>query len=156
MKDEHPDNIDHRAIHEVNKELVNKPKPNIEADEEDDESFTINKENISQGEEVTDDEGEQIVEEKGKQIELDVNNQDDQEVGDIVNNMERLAVASDDSIEKNPTRLSGIVPKTQSRIMYQLPGELALREVIVLGRAEKATGKSKYWYNVKKTTHWVV
>lgn len=67
--------------------------------------------------------------------------------------MARLSIASDDSVEKNPTHLSGIVPKTRSRIMYQLPGELALREAIVLGRAEKATRKSKYWYNVKKTTH---
>ena len=39
MKDEHPDNIDHRAINEVNKELVNKPKQNTEPDEEHDENL---------------------------------------------------------------------------------------------------------------------
>ena len=64
--------------------------------------------------------------------------------------MALLSVASDDSIKKNPTHLSGIVPKTGSSIMYQLPGEIVFREAIVLGRAGKATGKSNYRYNVKK------
>ena len=61
--------------------------------------------------------------------------------------MARLSIASDDSVEKNPTRLSGIVPKTGSRIMYQLPGEIAFREAIALCRAGKAIRKREYWYN---------
>ena len=34
--------------------------------------------------------------------------------------------------------------------MYQLSGEIAFREGIVLGGAGKGTIKSKYWYNVLK------
>ena len=41
----------------ISPESVNIPKQNIEPDKEDDEHFTINKENINPGEEVTDDEG---------------------------------------------------------------------------------------------------
>ena len=52
MTDKHPDNIDHRAISEVNKESANKPKQNIEPNKEDDEKFTIIKKNINQGEEL--------------------------------------------------------------------------------------------------------
>ena len=50
MKDEHPDNIDHKAINEVSTELVNKPKQNIKPGEEDDVAFTIIKENVNSGE----------------------------------------------------------------------------------------------------------
>ena len=60
MKDEHPDNIDHKAINEVSTELVNKPKQNIKPGEEDDVAFTIIKENVNSGEEVSDDEGKQM------------------------------------------------------------------------------------------------
>ena len=55
VKDEHPDNIDHRAINEVNEELVNNPKQTIEPHKEDDENFSMNKEKVNPGEEVTDD-----------------------------------------------------------------------------------------------------
>ena len=64
MKDEHPDNIDHKAISEVSKELVNKPKQNIKPSEEDDVAFTIIKENVNSGEEVSDDEGKQMLRKK--------------------------------------------------------------------------------------------
>ena len=60
MKDEHPDNIDHKAINEESTELVNKPKQNIKPGEEDDVAFTIIKENVNSGEEVSDDEGKQM------------------------------------------------------------------------------------------------
>ena len=50
MKDEQPDNIDHKAINEINKELPNKPKQNIEPDEEDYKHFTINEESVNPGE----------------------------------------------------------------------------------------------------------
>ena len=52
VTDKHPDNIDHRAISEVNKESANKPKQNIEPNKEDDEKFTIIKKNINPGEEL--------------------------------------------------------------------------------------------------------
>ena len=55
VKDEHPDNIDQRAINEVNDEVVNNPKQTIELPKEDDENFSMNKENVNPGEEVTDD-----------------------------------------------------------------------------------------------------
>ena len=64
MKDEHPDNIDHKAISEVSKELVNKPKQNIKPSEKDDVAFTIIKENVNSGEEVSDDEGKQMLRKK--------------------------------------------------------------------------------------------
>ena len=150
VKDKYPDNIDHKAINEVNKELVNKPEQNIEPNEEDDENLTINKETVNPGQKLTDDEAKQIVEEESQQIELDKSNLEVQEVGDIVNSMAHLSVASDHSIEKSPTRLSGIVPKTGSRIVYQLPGELAFREAIVPGRGGTAIRKIKHWYNFQK------
>ena len=55
LKDENPDNIDHRAINEVNDKLVNNPKQTIEPHKEDNENFSMNKENLNPGEEVTDD-----------------------------------------------------------------------------------------------------
>ena len=64
MKDEHSDNIDHKAINEVSTELVNKPKQNIKPGEEDDVAFTIIKENVNSGEEVSDDEGKQMLRKK--------------------------------------------------------------------------------------------
>lgn len=41
--------------------------------------------------------------------------------------------------------------------MHQSPVEsqIAFRESIVLGRAGKATGKSKYWYSVQKDERWL-
>ena len=64
MKDEHPDNIDLKPIKEESKEFANKPKQNIEPDEKDDKNFTINKEKVNSGEEVSDDEGKQMLRKK--------------------------------------------------------------------------------------------
>lgn len=61
-----------------------------------------------------------------------------------------MSVASDDSIEKNPTGLSRIVLKTGSRIIYEFPGKIAFREAIVPGIAGKGTSKIKHGYNVEK------
>ena len=61
-----------------------------------------------------------------------------------------MSVASDDSIEKNPTGLSRIVLKTGSRIIYEFSGKIAFREAIVPGIAGKGTSKIKHGYNVEK------
>lgn len=57
----------------------------------------------------------------------------------------QLSVTSDDSVEQKHTYLSGIVSKTGSIILYQIPADIALRQPVVLGWAGKATRKSKYW-----------
>ena len=63
VKDENPDNIDHRAINEVNDKLVNNPKQTTEPHKEDNENFSMNKKNLNPEEEVTDDQGMQIADE---------------------------------------------------------------------------------------------
>ena len=73
------------------------------------------------------------IQEKGQQIELDESNQDIEEVGDILSSLTQLSVTSDDSVEKKHTYLPGIVSKTGSRILYQIPADIALRQPVVLG-----------------------
>lgn len=68
-----------------------------------------------------------------------------------------MSVASDDSIEKNPTGLSRIILKTGSRIIYKFPGKIAFREAIVPGIAGKEPQRLNMGTMLKKKmTLWVV
>lgn len=58
---------------------------------------------------------------------------EEEEVGDIFSSLTQLSVTSDDSVEKKHTYLSGIVSKTGSIILYQIPADIALRQPVVLG-----------------------
>ena len=49
----------------------------------------------------------------------------------------------------NPTLTAGRLPTTGNKIEYKLPNSRIWHAALVLGRADKATGKNKYWINIK-------
>ena len=64
-------------------------------------------------------------------------------------------VPSDDQTHKleaediNPTLTAGRLTTTGNKIEYKLPNSSTWHAALVLGRAGKATGKNKYWINIK-------
>ena len=51
--------------------------------------------------------------------------------------------------EKNPIMLGKKVPSVKSNIEYKVKRNDPWKEAIVISRAGKATGKNKYWMNIK-------
>ena len=51
--------------------------------------------------------------------------------------------------EKNPIMLGKKVPSVKSNIKYKVKRNDPWKEAIVISRAGKATGKNKYWMNIK-------
>ena len=49
----------------------------------------------------------------------------------------------------NPTLTAGRLPTAGNKKEYELPNSSTWHAALVLGRAGKATGKNKYWFNIK-------
>ena len=49
----------------------------------------------------------------------------------------------------NPTKASGIVPAIKSKVTYEDPDSREWKRTLVISRADKASGKNKYWFNIK-------
>ena len=49
----------------------------------------------------------------------------------------------------NPTKISGILPKVNSKIIYHNPDNDSWNEALILGKAGKSTGRNKNWLNIK-------
>ena len=49
----------------------------------------------------------------------------------------------------NPTKLTGLLPKINSKVVYHNPVTISWNEALVLGRAGKSTGTNRTWLNIK-------
>ena len=52
-------------------------------------------------------------------------------------------------IVRNPTKTAGVIPSVRSKTTYENPGSNLWKKATVMSRAGKASGKNKYWFNVK-------
>ena len=52
-------------------------------------------------------------------------------------------------IVRNPTKTAGVIPYVRSKTTYENPGSNLWKKATVMSRVGKASGKNKYWFNVK-------
>ena len=68
------------------------------------------------------------------------------ELADMIN---QIDLDTDDEKNRNPTKLTGEIPSLKSKITYEDPDTKEWRKAMIISRAGKASGRNKYWLNVK-------
>ena len=56
---------------------------------------------------------------------------------------------TDDENNRNLTKLTGVIPSLKSKITYEDPHTNECRKAMIISQTGKASGKNKYWFNVK-------
>ena len=74
----------------------------------------------------------------------------DYEQEDLLENiLENPNSCSQEREERNPIMIENKAPSVKSNIEYKVKRNDQWKEAIVISRAGKATGKNKYWMNIK-------
>ena len=71
------------------------------------------------------------------------------DVDELTEMINQIDLHTDQVTNTNPTKSSGTVPKVRSKITYEDPDRNEWRKAMVIGRGGKASGKDKYWFNIK-------
>ena len=71
------------------------------------------------------------------------------DVDELTEMINQIDLHTDQVTNTNPTKSSGTVPKVRSKITYEDPDRNEWRKAMVIGRGRKASGKDKYWFNIK-------
>ena len=52
--------------------------------------------------------------------------------------------------KENPTVTDGKVPQKDARVAYKLFDDDQEQEAAIIGRADRVTGRKKFWFNIQK------
>ena len=74
---------------------------------------------------------------------------DENVVDKLADMINQIDLDTDDENNRNPTKLTGVIPSLKSEITYEDPDTNEWRKAMIISRAGKASGKNKYWFNVK-------
>ena len=88
------------------------------------------------------------------------NNMTNEDINDLTNSISNLSLNkeitksenSDNETDNisNPTKLTGLLSKINSKIVYHNPDTQSWNETLVLVRASKSTGRNRTYLNIKK------
>ena len=70
-------------------------------------------------------------------------------VNELAEMISQIDLLEDDNVNRNPTKAAGVIPSIKSKITYQESESNLWKRAVVMSRAGKATGRNKYWFNVK-------
>ena len=138
-KHQNMDNIDDETVNSCSNDLIVSNDKN-DADENEDIVFknTLN-ENINElNNSISNDDINQLTSSIST---LSLNAEEIDSDRDTMHNVQRNY--------NNPTKTSGILPKTNTKVIYHNPDTDSWNKALVIGRAGKSTGKNKTWVNVK-------
>ena len=74
---------------------------------------------------------------------------DENVVDKLADMINQIDLDTDDENNRNPTKLTGVIPSLKSEITYEDPDTNEWRKAMIISRTGKASGKNKYWFNVK-------
>ena len=85
----------------------------------------------------------------GNRQESTTEENEENDVNQLTHMINRIDLHEDENIVRNPTKTTGVIPSVRSKITCEDPESNLCKKAMVMSRAAKASGKNKYWFNVK-------
>ena len=74
---------------------------------------------------------------------------EENDVNQLTHMINQIDLHEDENIVRNLTKTTSVIPSVRSKITYEDPESNLCKKAMVMSRAGKASGKNKYWFNVK-------
>ena len=133
-------------INPCNLQLINKPESN---ENKRDEIISDAITNENQANEDSDVDDMMKLQKEAPQSQENLAEPDENVVDKLADMINQIDLDTDDENNRNPTKLTGVIPSLKSKITYEDPDTNEWRKAMIISQAGKASGKNKYWFNVK-------
>ena len=133
-------------INPCNLQLINKPESNENKRDEIISDVITNENQANKDSDVDD---MMKLQKEAPQSQENLAEPDENVVDKLADMINQIDLDTDDENNRNLIKLTGVIPSLKSKITYEDPDTNEWRKAMIISQAGKASGKNKYWFNVK-------